>query len=222
MKSNHRNARAALKASSEKAKPLFQRAELVIYLHSQGLKYLGSRMMTAVAADQFLDRPRQRQSFAKRRSFSHFYDLACYPARRRLLSQLAKQARQLFLGIFVYDRGSGQLRARVHAHIERPVSHEAESTLRVFELPGGHPKIKKRAADHANAELIENAECASKIRLPHCEAFAEACQLLTDVLDGVRILVQRQNIRPVLQKCFGVATAATCGIYDERARLWFE
>src|SRR5262245_14089194 len=181
MKSNHRNARAALKASSEKAQPVFQRAELVIYLHSQGLKHLGSRMMTAVAADQFLDRPRQRQSFAKRRRFSHFYDQACYTARRRLPSQLAKQARQLFLGVFVYDRGSGQLRPRVHAHIERAVSHEAESTLRVFELPGGHPKIKKCAAYHANASSSRTPSahlkfaCSTARRLPTSASCSLTC-----------------------------------------------
>jgi hypothetical protein len=77
----------------------------------------------------------------------------------------------------------------------------------------------KRAANRANSKLIEEAECAPKIRLSHGKAFAEPRQLLTDVLDSVGIPVQRQDIGPALQKRFGVTTATTCGIYDERARL---
>src|SRR5438034_4630146 len=77
MKSDHRNTPAALKPRSKHSQALFERAELVIYLHPQRLKHLGSRMMTAVTADQFFDSARQRQSFAKWCSFSHLYDQAC-------------------------------------------------------------------------------------------------------------------------------------------------
>jgi hypothetical protein len=97
-----------------------------------------------------------------------------------------------------------------------------ESAFRVFQLPGRDTKIKKRTADGVNAELIENTECAPEIRLSHGEPVAVAGQLLTNVLDGVRIPVESQNISPALQKRFGVATAAACGIYDERPWLWFE
>src|SRR5262249_22128760 len=178
--------------------------------------------MTAVTAHQLFDRARQRQSLAKRHSLSHLYNQTRDATRCRLLSQLTKQPRQLFLAVFVYDRGSGQLGSRIHAHIEWTVSHEAEPALRIFELPGRDTKIKKRAADCANAKLIENTERAPKIRLSHSEVVAEACQLFTDVLDGVRIPVQGQDISAALQKRFGVATATTCGIYDERAWLWFD
>src|SRR5882762_1752118 len=219
MKSNHRNTAAALEPRSEHSQALFERTKLVIYLHPQRLKHLGSRMMTAVTADQFFDRARQRQSFAKRYSFSHLYNQACDTTRCRLLSQFAKQPRQLFLAVFVYDRGSGQLGSRIHAHIERTVSHEAESPLGVFELPRRDTNIEKRAADRANSKLIEEAECAPKVCLSHGKAFAEARQLLADVSDRVGIPVQRQDVGPALQKRFRVATATTCGIYDERARL---
>src|SRR6266436_8317780 len=217
MKSDHRNTPAALKPRSKHSQALFERAKLVIYLHPQRLKHLGSRMMTAVTSDQFFDRARQRQSFAKRCSFSHLYNQACDTTRCRLLSQFAKQPRQLFLAVFVYDRGSGQLGSRIHAHIEGTVSHEAESPLGVFELPGRNTNIKKHAPNRANSKFIEEAECAPKIRLSHRKAFAEACQLLTDVLDRVGIPVERKDVGPALQKRFGVATATTCGIYDERA-----
>src|SRR6266487_4646086 len=222
MKSNHRNTSAALEPRSEHSQALFERAKLVVYLHPQRLKHLGGRMMTAVTADQFFDRAREGQSFAKRYSLSHLYNQACNATRCRFLSQLAKQPCQLFLAIFVYDRGSGQLGSRIHAHIEGTVSHEAESPLGVFELPGRDTQIKKYAPNRANSKLIEEAECAPKIRLSHGKAFAEACQLLTDVLDRVGIPVQRQDIGPALQKRFGVATPTACGIYDERARLQFE
>src|SRR6267378_3475591 len=222
MKSNHRDTPAPLEPRSEHSQALFERAKLIIYLHPQRLKYLGSRMMTAVTADQFFDRARQRQSFAKRCSLSHLYNQACNATRCRLLSQFAKQPRQLLLAVFVYDRGSGQLSSRIHAHIQGTVSHEAESSLGVFELPGRNAKVKKRAPNRPNSKLIEEAECAPEIRLPYGKAFAEACQLLSDVLDRVGIPVQRQDIGPALQKRFGVATATACGIYDERARFRFE
>src|SRR5204863_4028070 len=222
MKSNHRNTPAVLEPRSDHSQAFFERAELVIYFHPQRLKHLGSRMMTAVTADQFFERARQRQSFAKRYSFSHLYNQACNTTRCRLLSQFAKQPRQLFLAVFVYDRGSGQLTSRIHAHIEWTISHEAEPALSVFELPGRDTNIKKRAPNCANSKLIEEAECASEIRLSHGKASAEACQSLTDVLDRVGIPVQRQDIGPAFQKRFGVATAATCGIYDERAWFRFE
>src|SRR4029077_17425892 len=215
MKTNHRNTPAALKPCSEHSQAFFERAELVIYLHSQRLKHLGSRMMTAVTADQFFDRSRQRQRFAKRCSFSHLNNQAGSTTRGRLFSQFAKQPRQLFLAVFVYNRGSGQLGSRIHSQIEWTVSHEAESPLGIFELPGRDTKIKKRAPYRANFQLIEEAECAPEIRLSHSEAFAESCQLLTDVLDRVGIPVQRQYVGPASQKCFRVATATTCGIYDQ-------
>jgi hypothetical protein len=118
----------------------------------------------------------------------------------------------LFLAVLIYDRGSGQLGSRIHPHVEGTVSHEAEPALRIFELSGRDSQIQKRAADRANAKLIENAKRAPKVPLSYGEAFAEACQLLTDVLDGVRIPVQSQNISPAFQKRFGVAAATTCGI----------
>src|SRR5881275_2417875 len=68
MKSDHRNTPAALKPRSKHSQALFERAELVIYLHPQRLKHLGSRMMTAVTADQFFDSARQRQIFASLQS----------------------------------------------------------------------------------------------------------------------------------------------------------
>src|SRR5438034_11173003 len=151
MKSNHRNTPAALKPRSEHSQTFFERAELVIYFHPQRLKHLGSRMMTAVTADQFFDRAGQRQSFTKRYSFSHLYNQACNTTRCWLLSQFAKQPRQLFLAVFVYDRGGGQLTARIHAHIEGTVSHEAESALGIFELPRRYTKIKKRPPYRANS-----------------------------------------------------------------------
>src|SRR6202035_4350440 len=97
MKSNHRDTPAPLEPRSEYSQALFECAKLIIYLHPQRLKHLGSRMMTAVTADQFFDRARQRQSFAKRCNLSHLNNQACNATRGRLLSQLAKQPRQLFL-----------------------------------------------------------------------------------------------------------------------------
>src|SRR5206468_7409952 len=189
--------------------------KLIVHFHAQRLKDQRRRMMTAVTADELLNRSRQGQSFAKRCTLSHFYNQARDAARCRLLSQLAKQPRQLFLAVLVYDGSGSQLRAWIHAHVEGTISHEAEPAFRIFELPGRDTNIEKRAPDRANAKVIENADCAPEIRLSYSKAFAEARQLLTDVLDSVRIPIQRQNIGPALQKRFSVATTTTCCIDNQ-------
>jgi hypothetical protein len=102
------------------------------------------------------------------------------------------------------------------------IAHEAEPALRIFELPGRDTNIEKRAVDRANSKLIENADCAAEIRLSQGKPLAEARQLLADVLDRVRITVQRQDVGPTLQKRFGVATATTGCIYNQRTRFRFE
>src|SRR5204862_3812726 len=117
--------------------------------------------------------------------------------------------------IFVYDRCCGQLRSRSHAHIERTVSHEAESALGVFQLPGRNTNIKKRTPDRSNSQLIEKTQRAPEIRLSDREPFAEARQLLRYISDRVRIAVQRQDVGPAFQKRLGMATATACGVYDE-------
>src|SRR5205807_10159145 len=106
MKSDHRNTPAALKPRSKHSQALFERAELVIYLHPQRLKHLGSRMMTAVTADQLFDSARQRQSFAKRCRFSHLYEQACNATRCWLRSELAQQQRELWHTVCVHHCGS--------------------------------------------------------------------------------------------------------------------
>src|SRR5206468_3375195 len=149
MKSDHRDPPAALKPRSQHSQSLFECAKLIVHFHAERLKDLRGRMMTAVTADELLNRSRQRQSFAKRCTLSHLYNQARNAACCRLLSQLAKQPRQLFLAVLVYDRGGSQLRAWIHAHVEGTISHEAEPALRIFELPGRHTNIEKRAADRA-------------------------------------------------------------------------
>src|SRR4029077_11577975 len=131
-------------------------------------------MVTAVTTDELLNRSRQRQSFAKRCTLSHLYNQARDATRCWLLSQLAKQPRQLFLAVLVYDRSGSQLSAWIHAHVEGTISHEAEPALRIFDLPGRDTNIEKRAADRANAKVIENAGRAPEIRLSYGKAFAKA------------------------------------------------
>ena len=174
-------------------------------------------MLTSVPADQLFDRPRQGQSFTKRRSLTHLDDEAGDSARGWFLAQLTKQPRQLLFVIFIYDISGGEFRLRVHAHVERTVSHKAETARRVFELARRNTKIKKRAADGADVQLIEHPGCVSEIRLPHDETAAEACQSLAYMLYRIRILIQGQNIGATFQQRLGVPTTTTCSIYDEQA-----
>src|SRR4029077_10935918 len=116
--------------------------------------------------------------FTKWRSLAHLDDQARDPACSRFLTQFTKQSRQFLFAVFVYDSSSSQVRLRVHPHIQRTVSHEAEAAFRIFELPRRNTKIKHRAADGANAKLVENPGGVPEIRLPHDEASTEVFQPL--------------------------------------------
>jgi hypothetical protein len=48
-------------------------------------------MLSSVAAHEFLDCARERERFAKRRSFAHFHDHARDASRRRFFAQLTKE-----------------------------------------------------------------------------------------------------------------------------------
>ena len=50
---------------------------------------------------------------------------------------------------------SREVRSRIHAHVERPVSNETETALSIFELAGRNTQIKKRASNSANPKLVE-------------------------------------------------------------------
>jgi len=137
-------------------------------------------------------------------------------------TEVTKQASQFLFTVLVYNLRSSQLGSRVHAHVERTVSNEAETALRIFQLARRNTKIKKRAADSAKAKLIENAGCMPEIRLPHDQAPAKMCQLLAHMRNCIRILIEGQNVSAALQKRFGVATAAGRSIYDEQTRFWLQ
>src|SRR5436189_6427892 len=130
-------------------------------------------MVTPMTPDQLFDCPRQRQSFAKRRSPAHLHDQARDPARGRFLTEFTKQASQFLFAVLIYNLTSSQLGSRVHAHVERTISNQAETAMRISELAGRTTKINERAADGTEAKLVENAGCMPEIRLPHDEAAAE-------------------------------------------------
>src|SRR5438094_9386414 len=102
-------------------------------------------MLPTVSSHQSFDCERERQSFAKRRSLPHLDDQTCNSPRSRFLAEFTKETGQFLFVVMVYDVGSSQARLRVHAHVERTVSHEAKTALRVFELSRRNTQIKERA-----------------------------------------------------------------------------
>src|SRR4051794_40945114 len=108
-------------------------------------------MLAAVAPDDLLDRFRQLQRFAERRGFALLYELARNPARGWFFAEITEDARQLFLIVAVHDIRGGQLAPRVHAHVERPITDDAEAALGVFELARRNTNIEQRAADRRDA-----------------------------------------------------------------------
>src|SRR5881394_3773868 len=173
-------------------------------------------MLSSVAAHQLFNCARERERFAKRRSFAHFHDHARDASRGRFFAQLTKETGQLVFGVIVYDCRGGEARSRVHPHVERTVSNETEPALRVFELPGRNTQIKKRASNGGNPELVENTICVSEICLPHDDAPANMRQTLGHVTECVRILIQSENIGATFQKRFSVPAATTRSVEDQR------
>jgi hypothetical protein len=178
-------------------------------------------MMTSMPPDQLFDRPRQRERFAKGRGPAHLHNQARDPARGRFLPEFTKQASQFLFAVLVYNLGSSQPGPRIHAHVERTVSNEAETALSIFELAGRNTKVKENAADGGNAKLVENAGCMPKIRLAHDEAPAEMCQSLANMPDCIRILIEPQDVGATLQKRFGVTATAARSVYDEKTGFRF-
>src|SRR5438876_10635309 len=121
-------------------------------------------MMTTVSADQLFDGACQRQSFAKRRSPAHLHDQARDPARGRFLTEFTKQASQFLFAVLIYNLTSSQLGSRVHAHVERTISNEAKTAMRILELAGRNTKIKECASD--------GTEARSSRTLAACRKFA--------------------------------------------------
>src|SRR5207302_4643789 len=103
----------------------------------------------------------------ERRCLPHFNNQTRDTTRSRLLPEFTKQASQLFSAVFVNNSGSSKLVPWIHPHIEGAVTHQAETALPIFEVPGGDTQIEERTTDRANAKLVENFVHVAKIRLPH-------------------------------------------------------
>src|SRR5947208_6155561 len=222
MKSDHGDSSAGCKSRSYNAQAFFERAKFIVHLHPQRLKNLGGRMVTPMTPDQLFDCPRQRESFAKGRSPAHLHDQARDPARGGFLTEFTKQASQFLFAVLIYNLGSGHLGPRVHAHVERAVSVEAETALRVFKFVRRNTKIEERTPDSTKAKLVENARCMPEVRLAHDKAPAEMRESLADMPHCIRILIQSQNIGTTFQQRLSVAAAAACPIHDEQTGLRLE
>src|SRR5262249_2940310 len=118
-----------------------------------------------------------------------FHDHACDPPSGRFFTEFAEQTSQLLFVVLIYNRRGGEACSRVHAHVERAVSNKAETAGRGFELARGNGEIKKRAADTANPELVENKVSVPEIRLAHDDTPPEMRKTLAYVPDCIRVLV---------------------------------
>jgi hypothetical protein len=107
---------------------------------------------------------------------------------------------------------------RIHPHIKRPISHHAETALRIFELSRRDAKIEKRASNGRDPKLVENFVYVPKIRPLQGHAFAEPGQLLGRVLNCIGILIQREHICASSQDCFAVAPASAGCINNQATR----
>src|SRR5436190_22705405 len=124
-------------------------------------------MLSSVTTYQLFNGSRELECFAKRGSFADLHNHARDTSRGRLFSELTKDASQILCAVVVHDRRRCETRLRIHPHVERAISHQTETALRVFELPGRNTQIKKRPSDGANPESVQDKVCVPQIGLPH-------------------------------------------------------
>ena len=151
----------------------FERAKLIVNLHAQRLENLRRGMTSSVTADDFFDRFRERERFAKRRFLAHFHDLAGDAARGWFFAVFAENAGQFFLAVAVDDFRGRQFATRIHPHIERAVAHKTETAISIFKLARGNAEIEERAADLRNPQLVEHLVGVAKVGAAQGDAAAE-------------------------------------------------
>src|SRR6266849_607477 len=176
MKCDNGDACAGLETLSQDAQATRECAKLIIHFYAQRLKDLRSRMTPAVAPHDFFDCARKRKRFLERRAFALLDNQIGDAPRGRFLPEITEQASEFFPGVVVNDAGCGHNILRIHSHIKRPVSHHAETALRIFELPRRHTKIEKRTSDCRDPNLVKNFVHMTKICPPKGDAPAEPGQ----------------------------------------------
>src|SRR6266487_312937 len=216
MKCDNGDSRTRLESRSQDAQAACERAEFIIYLNAQRLEDLCSRMTPPMAPDDFFDRASERKRLPEGRFLALFHNQTRDASRGRFLPKIAKQTSQLFLAVFVDDALCGRLILRIHPHIERPISHNAETALRIFELPRRHAEIEKRAPDCRDPKLLENFVDMAKIHPPKADSSSEPGQSIGRVLNRLGILIQSQDVGASSQDGIAVA-AATAGCIDNKS-----
>ena len=134
MKTDHREPSVRRQALERGVERGFELREFAIDVDAQRLKHAGRRMLVALAGA----RPRATRSInpascerALEGPQLAVGDDGARDARRlALLAELAKDADQFGLGRAVDDVGRAHAFALAHAHVERPIVHEAEAALR--------------------------------------------------------------------------------------------
>ena len=73
-----------------------------------------------------------------------------------------EDAVEVVLAVRIHDIVRGELRRRIHAHVERRILHVRKSPLRRIELMRRHAEIEQHAIDgrrlHAPENLVQMAE----------------------------------------------------------------
>src|SRR5256714_6105343 len=101
-------------------------------------------------ANNFLNRPGQRECFTKWRGLALLHNRTGDATRGGFFAEIAKKSGQLFFAVTVDDRIRGFLGAWIHPHVERTVSHQTETAFGIFELAGRNTEIENRSANFTN------------------------------------------------------------------------
>ena len=165
--------------------------ELAVHVDAQGLKHARGRMLVALlAAGDPRNHPGQLQGALEGLRFAVLDDGARDARRLALLAVFAKDADQLIQGSAVDDIGGARADARRHAHIQRPVLHEAEAARGIVELRRGDAQIEQDAVElEARFDLVrailEGGKRREKQRHPRI-----GCEACLGLRDGRRITVE--------------------------------
>src|SRR5437868_15527378 len=101
-------------------------------------------------ANNFLDRPCQRECLTKWRGLAQLHNRTGDATRGGFFAEIAKKSGQLFFAVTVDDRTRGFLAACDHPHVERTVSHQTETAFGIFEVSGRNTESENRSANYIN------------------------------------------------------------------------
>src|SRR5207253_2898331 len=196
--------------------------ELVVDEHAQRLERAGGGMLAGLArAHGGPDEGGELAGAGERMSAPRRDDGLRHAPRETLLSEGGDHLAHLVKARTSEPRRNGFAARRVHAHVERAVSAEAEPALRIIELRRGHAEVEEHtAASTASASAASTGVCSSTIEAERPRPLECACHGLRQPVETLTATVTRARKadRPGRPRCSATGRAARSSAPHPTAR----